>query len=210
MTLKESVTMSNVVLESPLAALTGLGQRVLSVDGARVTLGESAFTDMLNIRGNAAHAGFVQAVHSATGLPLPHVANTASVGPAGQLLWLGPDEWVLKFPPSTAAYQYPSPAEAMENSLRSALGAHHVSLVPVGHGYTTLWVQGEGAADLLSRGCPLDFHPRVFAAATVAQSHIAKAGATLLCLVPGTHYELTVRRSFADYLYRWLCEAGQS
>ena len=31
--------MSNVVLESPLAALTGLGQRVLSVDGASVTLG---------------------------------------------------------------------------------------------------------------------------------------------------------------------------
>jgi len=208
MTLKESVTMSNVVLESPLAALTGLGQRVLSVDGARVTLGESAFTDMLNIRGNAAHAGFVEAVHSATGLALPHVANTASLGPTGQLLWLGPDEWVLKFPPSTAAYQSPSPAEAMENRLRSALAGQHVSLVPVGHGYTTLSVQGEGAADLLSRGCPLDFHPRVFAAGTVAQSHIAKAGATLLCLAAGTHYELTVRRSFADYLYRWLCEAG--
>jgi sarcosine oxidase subunit gamma len=208
MTLKESVTMSNVVLETPLAPLTGLGQRVLSVDGARVTLGESAFTDMLNIRGDAAHGGFVEAVHSATGLPLPLVANTASLGPTGQLLWLGPDEWVLKFPPSNLAYQSPSAAEAMENSLRLALAGQHVSLVPVGHGYTTLSVQGEGAADLLSRGCPLDFHPRAFAAGTVAQSHIAKAGATLLCLAAGTHYELTVRRSFADYLYRWLCEAG--
>ena len=33
--------------------------------------------------------------------------------------------------------------------------------------------------------------------------------ATLLCLAPGTHYELTVRRSFADYLVRWLCVAGE-
>ena len=196
--------MSNVVLESPLAALTGLGQRVLSVDGASVTLGEQAFTEMLNIRGNAADAGFVAAVQSATGLTLPLAANTASVGATGQLLWLGPDEWVFKFPPSNAQYQHPSPAEAMEISLRSV----HVSLVPVSHGFTTLVVQGAGAADLLARGCPLDFHPRVFGAGAVAQSHVAKAGATLLCVAAGTHYELTVRRSFADYLYRWLCEAG--
>jgi sarcosine oxidase gamma subunit len=27
-------------------------------------------------------------------------------------------------------------------------------------------------------------------------------------LEAGAHFELTVRRSFADYLYRWLCEAG--
>jgi sarcosine oxidase subunit gamma len=200
--------MSNVVLESPLAALTGLGQRVLSVDGASVTLGELAFTDMLNIRGDAADATFVAAVQSATGLTLPLTANTASVGASGQLLWLGPDEWVLKFPPSGAQYLHPSPAEAMEISLRAALAGLHVSLVPVGHGFTTLVVQGAGAADLLARGCPLDFHPRAFGAGAVVQSHVAKAGATLLCVAAGTHYELTVRRSFADYLYRWLCEAG--
>lgn len=202
--------MSNVVLESPLAALTGLGQRVLSVDGASVTLGEKAFTDMLNIRGDAANASFVAAVQSATGLSLPLAANTASVGASGQLLWLGPDEWVLKFPPSSAQYQYPSAAEAMETTLRHALVSQHVSLVPVGHGFTTLVVQGAGAADLLARGCPLDFHPRSFGAGAVAQTHVAKAGATILCLTAGTHFELTVRRSFADYLYRWLCEAGAS
>ena len=200
--------MSNVVLESPLAPLIGQGSRVLSVDGASVTLGELAFTDMLNIRGNAADAGFVSAVQNATGLPLPLVANTASLGATGQLLWLGPDEWVLKLPPSGPHYQHPSPAEAMETTLRSALVGQHVSLVPVGHGFTTLTVQGAAAADLLSRGCPLDFHPRAFAAGAVAQSHVAKAGATIVCLAVGTHFELTVRRSFADYLFRWLCEAG--
>jgi sarcosine oxidase subunit gamma len=200
--------MSNVVLESPLAALTGLGQRVLLVDGASVNLGELGFTDMLNIRGNASDASFVEAVQSATGLSLPVTCNTASIGASGQLLWLGPDEWVFKFPPSSAQYQHPSAADAMEASLRSALAGQHVSLVPVGHGFATLVVQGAGAADLLLRGCPLDFHASVFGAGAVAQSHVAKAGATLLCLAPGTHYELTVRRSFADYLYRWLCEAG--
>jgi len=200
--------MSNVVLESPLAAITGQGPRLLSVDGASVTLGEVALCDMLNIRGDAADAVFVQAVQQATGLALPLRANTASLGEAGQLLWLGPDEWVLKLPPSGAHYQHPGPAEAMEATLRSALAGQHVSLVPVGHGFTTLVVRGAGAADLLARGCPLDFHPRAFAAGAVAQSHVAKAGATIVCLAAGTHFELTVRRSFADYLFRWLCEAG--
>ena len=200
--------MSNVVLESPLAAITGQGPRVLSVDGASVTLGELALCDMLNIRGNAADRGFVQAVQQATGLALPLAANTASLGEAGQLLWLGPDEWLLKLPPSGDHYQHPGPAEAMEASLRGALVGQHVSLVPVGHGFTTLTVQGAGAANLLARGCPLDLHPRAFAAGAVAQSHVAKAGATIVCLEAGTHFELTVRRSFADYLYRWLCEAG--
>ena len=200
--------MSNVVLESPLATITGQGPRALSVDGASVTLGELALCDMLNIRGNAADRGFVQAVQQATGLALPLAANTASLGDGGQLLWLGPDEWLLKLPPSGAHYQHPSPAEAMETTLRGALLGQHVSLVPVGHGFTTLTVQGAGAANLLSRGCPLDLHPRAFAAGAVAQSHVAKAGATIVCLEAGTHFELTVRRSFADYLYRWLCEAG--
>ena len=200
--------MSNVVLESPLAAITGQGPRALSVDGDSVTLGEMPFCDMLNIRGNAADVAFVQAVQLATGLALPVVANTATLGESGQLLWLGPDEWVLKLPPSSAHYQHPSPAEAMEATLRSALAGKHVSLVPVGHGFTTLTVEGAGAAALLARGCPLDFHPRAFAAGAVAQSHVAKAGATIVCLTAGTHFELIVRRSFADYLYRWLCEAG--
>jgi sarcosine oxidase subunit gamma len=191
-----------------LAAITGQGPRALSVDGDSVTLGEMPFCDMLNIRGNAADVAFVQAVQLATGLALPVVANTATLGESGQLLWLGPDEWVLKLPPSSAHYQHPSPAEAMEATLRSALAGKHVSLVPVGHGFTTLTVEGAGAAALLARGCPLDFHPRAFAAGAVAQSHVAKAGATIVCLTAGTHFELIVRRSFADYLYRWLCEAG--
>ena len=200
--------MSNVVLESPLAAVIGLGQRVLSVDGASVTLGEMPFVDMLNIRGNAADPQFVEAVQRVTGLALPLPANTATLGAAGQLIWLGPDEWVLKLPAAGSQYQSGGPLEAMESALRSALAGQHVSLVPVGHGFTTLTVQGAGAAALLARGCPLDFHPRAFAASAVAQSHVAKAAATILCLAPGNHFELTVRRSFADYLVRWQCEAG--
>lgn len=188
------------ILESPLAGIARLGQRVLTVDGAACTLGELAFLEMLNLRGDASDERFRQAVGRATGLDLPLQPNTASLGAERQLLWLGPDEWLLKLPGTQSA--------AVESDLRAGLQALHCSLVQVGHGNTTLTLQGPAAADLLARGCPLDLHPWSFPAGALAQTHVAKAGAIVLCRQAGSSFELTVRRSFADYLFRWLCEAG--
>jgi sarcosine oxidase subunit gamma len=200
MTRKENVTMSEIILESPLAGIARLGQRVLSVDGRSCSLGEDPFIEMINLRGSPANAGLSQAVLSAIGLDLPLVPNTAHQTGHRQILWMGPDEWLLKLPRGEGG-----PVLA---DLRASLQGTHHSLVQVGDGNTTFTLQGDAAADLLARGCPLDLHPRVFSAGMLAQTHIAKAGATLLCLEAGTRFELTVRRSFADYLFRWLCEAG--
>ena len=192
--------MSDAVLQSPLAPLLGAGDTSLVIDGQTVTLGEAPLMDMLNLRGNPADAAFGSAVHAVTGLALPLVANTARLGTDRQLLWLGPDEWLLQCPIGQGA--------ALEAALREALAGQHFSVVNVGHGYTVLRVQGPGAADLLARGCPLDFHASAFAADQVAQSHVSRANATILCKQAGSHYEVTVRRSFADYLFRWLCAAA--
>ena len=192
--------MSDAVLQSPLAPLLGAGDKSLVVDGRPVSLGETPLMDMLNLRGKPADPAFSGAVHTVTGLALPVVANTASMGTDRQLLWLGPDEWLLQCPIGQGA--------ALEATLRQALAGQHFSVVNVGHGNTVLRIQGPGAADLLSRGYPLDFHASVFAAGQVAQSHISRANATILCRQAGSHYEITVRRSFADYLFRWLCAAA--
>ena len=192
--------MSELVLESPLAGIARLGQRVLSVNGQSCTLSETPFIEMLNVRGDAANARFRQAVLVATGLDLPVQPNTASLDAGRQLLWLGPDEWLLKLPRTEST--------EVESALCSGLAGLHCSLVQVGNGNTTLTLHGPAAADLLSCGCPLDLHPRVFGTSALAQTHLAKAGAIVLCLHAGSSFELTVRRSFADYLFRWLCEAG--
>jgi sarcosine oxidase subunit gamma len=139
-------------------------------------------------------------VLSATGLALPVVANTASVGNGRQLFWLGPDEWLLKTAGGTG--------DAIEAGLRAALVGKHISVVQIGSGNTTFSVQGAAAADLISRGCPLDLHARSFPDGSLAQSHISKANVVLYCLQAETSFEITVRRSFAEYLFKWLCEAG--
>ena len=193
--------MPDVVLNSPLAEVLTQGQRVLQVDGRDCTLGEAAFVEMFNLRGSPADPAFAQAVLQHTGLHLPLRANAASIDPQRQLLWLGPDEWLLKVSDRQG--------DAIASALRAALAGIHSAVVDVGHGSTTLTLRGPGAADLLARGCPLDLHPRAFGAGALAQTHIAKASATVLCLAPAAHFELTVRRSFADYLFRWLCAAGE-
>lgn len=192
--------MPEVILESPLAEALGGRQRVLNVDGRDCSLSEQPLVEMINLRGDAHQPRFVAAVLAATGLDLPVLPNSASINPQRQLLWLGPDEWLLKLRDGQG--------EAVAGALRAVLHDQHGAVVDVGHGNTTLTLQGPGAADLLARGCPLDLHPRVFPSGALAQSHIAKASATLLCVQAPTHYEITLRRSFADYLVRWLCAAG--
>ena len=192
--------MSEMTLQSPLAPILGAGPRALLVDGHAVALGECPLMDMLNLRGNPQDAAFTQAVASVTGLALPLQANTATLGAGRTMLWLGPDEWMLQCEAGQAA--------ALEKSLRAALSSQHFSVVEVGHGFTTLSVQGPGAAALLSRGCPLDFHHTTFQAGQMAQTHIARANAIVLCRDAGHDYLLTVRRSFADYLFRWLSAAA--
>lgn len=195
--------MTNVTLESPLVNIARLGKRELVVDARTCLLDEVALQDMLNIRGNANHAAFQQAVESATGLALPVHANTTCLSAQRQLLWLGPDEWLLKVPGGAGGA-----GDAIEAALRTALQGQHASIVQVGSGNTTFTLQGAASADLLARGCPLDLHARAFPDGSLAQSHIAKANVVLLCLQAGRSYEMTVRRSFADYLFSWLCAAG--
>ena len=192
--------MTNVTLETPLVNIARLGKRELVVDGRSCLLDEIGLRDMVTLRGDSSDPAFAAAVLSATGLALPVVANTASVGNGRQLFWLGPDEWLLK----TAG----GSGDAIEAALRAALVGKHFSVVQVGSGNTTFSVQGAAAADLISRGCPLDLHVRSFPAGSLAQSHIAKANVVVYCLEAETAFEITVRRSFAEYLFKWLCEAG--
>lgn len=193
--------MTEIVLESPLVGVARLGKRELHVDNRSCWLDELPLRDLINLRGNPRDAGFAQAVQQATGLALPVQANSASRSAERQLLWLGPDEWLLKLPLGQG--------DAVEAALRAALAGSHFSAVQVGSGYTTLSLHGPAAADLLARGCPLDLHARAFPDGALAQSHMAKANIVVLCLQAEQNYELTVRRSFAEYVFLWLCEAGR-
>jgi len=153
----------------------------------------------VNLRGNPADAGFRATVERVLGQPLPVEPNTTSRA-AHTVCWLGPDEWLILADGEQAG--------RLAADLEAALGGKHAAVNDVSAGQVLLRLSGQGVRDLLSKGCTLDFHPRVFVPGACAQSGIAKATALFRCAASTDRFELVVRRSFADYLLRWLRHAA--
>ena len=96
----------------------------------------------------------------------------------------------------------------MAEMLGKALAGLHVSVNDISSGQTIIRLRGARARDVLSKGCPVDLHPRAFGAGQCAQSHIAKSNALIIQVDDTPTYDVIVRRSFADYLARWFNHAG--
>ena len=153
----------------------------------------------LNVRGDAADARFAAATAEAFGVALPTAANTVATGPRGVAYWLGPDEWLLVTPAADEA--------VLAEALRRALAGSHSAVTEVGGGQVVIELRGSQARELLAKECPLDLDAPDFAPGRCAQTRLAKAAVLLRPLDAGA-IELIVRRSFSDYVWTWLADAG--
>lgn len=197
--LNEAQGSAPVRQESPLVGVENLLLAQETDQSKTFRLFEHAFLDLANLRGDAADAGFADAVRQAIGAQVPTRPNTVTQGAGCDVLWLGPDEWLVRSRQPQAAQ--------LEKKLAAALAGQHASAVDVGSGYTVLQVQGTHVRDVISRGCPLDLHPKAFAPGRCAQSHYFKASIVLIP-VAGDAFEIVVRRSFADYFCRIMLDAA--
>jgi sarcosine oxidase subunit gamma len=156
---------------------------------------ENGLRGHINLRGNPADARFTAAAERALGAALPTAANTTHVAGDIVVYWLGPDEWLAVTPGERE--------REIVDALRAALEGVHSSVTPVTGGQTILVLRGTHVRDLLAKGCPFDLHSPAFRGGACAQTHLAKAG-VLLRPLGDDGMEIVVRRSFADYLYKWL------
>ena len=154
---------------------------------------------------DAGDPAFVEAVRGALGVAPPTEPNTVALGDDLALLWLGPDEWLV------LRHDARPGAEAeLAARLRGALDGVRAAVTEVGESLCCIAVAGPRARDLVAKGCPLDLHPRAFGGTGhCAQSHLAKAAITLHQTGDAPAFDLYTRRSFADYLWRWLEDAGR-
>jgi sarcosine oxidase subunit gamma len=132
--------------------------------------------------------------------PLPVTPNTWLPGADGQVIWLGPDEWLV-----TSTTEKPHELEAR---LGSAVRPHGGAATDVSAQRTSIRISGHHARDVLATGCALDLHPSVFPAGTAAQSTVGQAPVLLLAL-GDNDFRVFVRSSFAGYLADWLLDAAQ-
>ena len=204
--------------QSALAHL-GLEGRGLATRGeAGVAMTERPHRGIVNLRLDPTNAEAMAAVEAAFGFALPITANTSAANINAEdadtiALWLGPDEWWLVVPGPE-----PEADPVLAEKLRAALTDHFAAVTEVGESRTCIRVSGPSARALLQKGCPLDFHPRAFLAGACAQSILAKAGVTFHLFADesaaqtgaeGPVFDLYVARSFAEYLWAWLEDAGR-
>jgi sarcosine oxidase subunit gamma len=174
---------------------------------AGLWLAERRFLARLNLRGDPHNQSFMNAVAPVLDGFHPRVLpNTAARTARFDLLWLGPDEWLVVAKDGAEA--------DLEARLAAAVASHGGTVTDVSETRTTIVLSGPNARDVLAKGCPLDLHPRGFATGACAQSLVARVGVILHRTDSGAagehaRFELHVLRSFADYLWRFLEDAGQ-
>lgn len=187
--------------QSPLSQLALPSRAVTEADDAGVVMAERPFRRIVNLRGDPKSGAFLNSAKSVLGADLPTSANSTASGKDVTLLWLGPDEWWAISEDATPP---------LADKLREAVSGHHASITDAGEGYTCISISGPKAIDALAKGSTLDFHDSVFAPGSCAQSDMAKAAVVFHRLadtaVPS--FEIYVRSSFAEYLWRWIEDAA--
>ena len=187
--------------QSPLAHL-GLAARAVESEAAepRVTLAELPYRPAVNLRGRLSEPGFDEGAEAVLGCTLP--ARVGEVATAGGLavLTLGPDEWLVIGGDDGAA---------LRTRLLEQLEGVFASVVEVGDQYCSIRISGPDAGLTLQKGCPLDLDPNAFPVGRCARSLLSKSDALLYKTSAEPAFEVIVRRSFADYAWRWLMDAAR-
>jgi sarcosine oxidase subunit gamma len=187
--------------ESPLAMSCATVVFAASAREAGVLVREKPFLGHLVLRGNAGDEAFRAGVARALGLALPLALGPVSRDEARgvSLQWMSPDEWLVIVP---GGLEFDT-----EAALRRELTGHY-AVMNVSGGQTLLELSGPCVRELLMKCTPYDVHPRAFPVGKGVTSVFAKSSAAIR-RVAEERWELVIRRSFADYLYRWILDAAE-
>ncbi|MFK8046963.1 MAG: sarcosine oxidase subunit gamma [Halioglobus sp.] len=191
-----SMAREGVYVESPLHYFLGTRS---GTQPPSIVIRESTSVGHLIVRGNANSPKFVEGIHQALEIELPVKPRTSSIGRGGRLHWLGPDEWLLLVDREVESQ--------VESKLRQTLTGHYSVTIVTG-GQTLINVSGKDIESLLKKSSVYDFHPSHFQVNDCVQTTFAQATG-LFCKRADASFDIVIRRSFADYLARWLLDAGE-
>jgi sarcosine oxidase subunit gamma len=177
------------MVDTRLSPLAGFAQLFAGVTGP-LHIQEVAFRIQLNVRSALDETTPTERV---LGTALPLVPNTLTSAGDRQVMWLGPDEWLVV-------------AAGTETGLLGEL-SQAASVTDVSAARTIIRIGGDRARDLLAHGCALDLHPDRFPIGSCAQSRLALANVIIARPDPTTFW-IFARASYASYLATWLLDAA--
>lgn len=132
------------------------------------------------------------------GRPLPLAVNTWS-GDDPVFCRTGPDAWLLMSAQHGAA--------DLADAVRLGCRRRSFAVTDLSDAHVTIALEGSQAAEILVRGCGLDFSEAGFGQDACARTRFAQLP-VLLRRVSHERYELTVDRPAARYLFDWIEDAA--
>lgn len=160
-------------------------------------LQEKAFGHLV-IRASFDDKKFQTAIKSVTGLKFPTKALSSTENKEYMIYWISPDEVLLLVPEKTEF--------DVENKLRELMSGH-IAIVNVTGGQTVLELSGARAETILKKSSSYDVSPNNFPVGKVVTTVFAKSQA-VICRTGDDSFQLVVRRSFSDYIWQWIVDAG--
>lgn len=140
----------------------------------------------------------VAAIRAAYGVDLPaRPVRVEGVGIA--FIWAGPDQWL--------AVADRGQNRDLEIELKAPL-AGLASVVDHSDGRVVVRISGDRARDVLTKGMPIDLHPRAFRTGDVAITHASHIGTILWQLDEKPTYEVALFRSYVDSFAHWLFDSA--
>ena len=163
-----------------------------------VVINEAPIKGHLNLRGNPEDEQFRRGVEQVLGVELPVVPGTCVANANSSVYWLGPNEWLVIVDGGTEV--------AVETQLREVLSGHF-AVVDFSGGQTLVHLSGEAVQMVLKKSSGYDFSIDHFPVGRCVQTTLAKATA-LVNRTGNDAFDLVIRRSFSDYLFRWIIDAA--
>ena len=184
------------VMQSPLHHFGLAAKQEPVSDSKGVWASEITLLGYICLRGDSNNAAFTKTVKSTIGAALPALPCSLIDTPWGGVYWLSADEWLIVCKREIHA--------ELQQKLETALANIRSQVVDNSGGFTSVLLQGKNARDALSHCTVYDLH--ALTAGKVVGSTFGKVSVFLHRQDNG--YALIFRRSFADYIWRYLEHAA--
>ena len=140
----------------------------------------------------------IKAIKSVIGLDLPTQPLSSVENNHFVINWIAPDEFLILTADKTE--------HALEAKLREEMSGHF-AIVDVTGGQTVLSLSGERAENILKKSSTYDVHISNFPIGKVVTTVFAKSQ-LVMRRTGADSFQLVVRRSFSDYIWQWIVDAG--
>ena len=169
---------------------------------SEIVIEESTDRGMIDLKGDPAEPGFLDAAKGVLGLDLPLVPRSSVSSGDTTILWLSTDQWLIVLPYAGS--------EQVTERLQAAVAPFHALAVDLSDARSIFRIRGIGAREVVMKGASVDLTHTDCVAGTVRRFNFADLAAMVHVVSdrPET-LDLYVFRSVGNYVRQFLDTAAR-